>query len=204
VLLYYIQAAALSVLLWSGHYEVTIADKTFMLPLNSLLAFIWGVLLTNNFDRVPSFVLFSIGWMMLACNAQARRAPSPWEQARSYMPLLKAALFGTYIEDSIAVNEGAAEMEVYRRQLEENAERRKRVDAEYQRKLNEELGNDAADDQDDDEIVSTKQRILDKLSVNPVMLPFKSTLYPIQKQLRKRVLQLRIGTSIVTWQDRPH
>lgn len=32
--------------------------------------------------------------------------------------------------------------------------------------------------------------------------PFKSTLYPIQKELRKRVLQLRIATSIITWQER--
>lgn len=139
---------------------------------------------------------------MVACNEQARRPPSPWEQARNYTSLLKAALFDKYIEaDSIAPNEGAAEMDLYRKQLEQRAERRKEVDAEYQRKLREELGNDAVD-QDDDEIVSTKQRILDKLSINPVMLPFKATLYPIQKQLRKKVLQLRIETSIVTWQER--
>ena len=34
------------------------------------------------------------------------------------------------------------------------------------------------------------------LCANTLMLPFKSTLYPIQKNLRKRVLHLRIATSI--------
>lgn len=42
------------------------------------------------------------------------------------------------------------------------------------------------------------------LRANALMLPFKSTLFPIQKNLRKRVLDLRIATSIVTWEERIH
>jgi hypothetical protein len=193
------------VLLWRGHYEVTILGKTMMLPLNSLLAFFWGIVVTNNFNRFPAFLVFSIGWFMLACNEQARQNPNPWLKARRYTPLVKELVFGkASIPDAIAPNEGLEAMAVYEKQLEEKAERLKRekeAEADYERTLREELGLDAVN-QDDDEIVSTKQRILDKLSVNPMLLPFKSTLYPIQKELRKRVLQLRIATSIVTWQER--
>jgi len=192
------------VLLWRGHYEMTIVGKTLMLPLNSLLAFIWGVLVTNNFNRFPAFLVFSVGWFMLACNEQARQTPNPWERARSYTFIVKELIFGASSRaDAIAPNDGAAAMAVYKKQLEEKAERLKRekeAEADYERKLREELGHNA--DDDDDVIVSTKQRILDRLSVNPMLLPFKSTLYPIQKELRKRVLQLRIATSIVTWQER--
>lgn len=42
------------------------------------------------------------------------------------------------------------------------------------------------------------------LRANALMLPFKSTLFPIQKNLRKRVLDLCIATSIVTWEERIH
>jgi hypothetical protein len=43
------------------------------------------------------------------------------------------------------------------------------------------------------------------LRANALMLPFKSTLFPIQKKnLRKRVLDLPIATSIVTWEERIH
>jgi hypothetical protein len=77
------------VLFWQGHYEVMIGRKNVMLPLNSLTAFTWCVLVANNFNLFPAFLLFSVGWIMLACNEQARQAPSPWHRARSYSPLVK-------------------------------------------------------------------------------------------------------------------
>ena len=141
---------------------------------------------------------------MLVCNEQARQAPSPWQKARRYPPLLKALLFGSDVKgETISVNEGAEAMEVYNKQLQEKAERLKRkkeMEAEYLRKLHEELGQ--SDYVEDDAIVSRKQRLTDSLTINPLMLPFKSTLYPIQKKLRKRVILLRIATSIVTWEDK--
>jgi hypothetical protein len=70
------------------------------------------------------------------------------------------------------------------------------MDAEYTKKLREEL--ELSEYDVDDAIVSTKSRF----SVNPLILPFKSTLYPIQKGLRKAVLGLHIATSIFTWQER--
>jgi hypothetical protein len=70
------------------------------------------------------------------------------------------------------------------------------MDAEYTKKLREEL--ELSEYDVDDAIVSTKSRF----SVNPLILPFKSTLYPIQKSLRKAVSGLRIATSIFTWQER--
>lgn len=175
------------VLLWRCHYEVSVCGKKVILPLNSLTAFVWGILVTNNFNRFPSFAIFSVGWAMLVCNDQARQAPSPWQQARSYPPLLKALLLGTKVTaETIPVNEGAEAMEMYNTQLAEKAERRKRekeMEAEYKRRLKEELGHGEYDE--DDAIVSTKQRITDSIVVNPLILPFKSTLYPIQKELRR-------------------
>lgn len=176
-----------------------------MLPLNSLTAFTWGVLVTNNFDRFPAFCFFSIGWIMLACNDQARQAPSPWHKARRYPPLLKALIFNTNVKaDIISVNEGAEAMDMYSKGLEEKAkrlERQKQAEADYVRKLKEELGLSEKYDEKES-IVSTKQRLVESISTNPLILPFKSTLYPIQKELRKRVIQLRIVTSVVTWQEK--
>lgn len=193
-------------LLWHGHYAVTVVGRDVMLPLHSLTAFIWGVVVTYNFNLFPSFLAFSIGWIMLACNAQVREAPSPWHQARAYWPLVTNILLGRSIVDTISVNQGAAAMAVYNERLQERAERlqrEKEMGAEYDRKLKEELGIDldGAGGDDDDVMVSNRQKFMDNITFNPIWLQFKPTLYPIQKELRRRVLQLRIATSIVTWQE---
>lgn len=176
-----------------------------ILPLHSLTAFVWGIAVTINYNLFPSFVLFSIGWLMLACNDQARRAPSPWHQARRYPPILKAMLFNNTSPSTIEVNEGADAMAEYTKELEEKEERLSRereAEAEYLQTLRDELFL-YADNEGNDDFVSSNQRFLDKIaSANPILLPFKSTLYPIQKELRTRVLQLRIATSIITWQER--
>lgn len=182
---------------------MTLCNKTVELPINSFLAFGWGIAVTNNFNLFPSFCMFSLGWLMVVLNEEGLKPPSPWYQVRGYFPLLQAFILGTTIPDIIAVNEGADAMDVYNKQMKEKAKRiqeEKLADAEFDKKLKNELDLYAGDEAE--VIVSSKQRLIDRISINPVLLPFKPTLYPIQKELRKRVLQLRIAKSILTWHER--
>lgn len=110
---------------------------------------------------------------MLSCNDVASRPPSPWHKVRRYPPLLKSLFLGTSVPDSIAVNQGADAMEAYKQELAEKAEAirvRKEEEAKYAQTLSEELDLNVGTDDGDEGIVSSKQRLLDRFKVNPVLL----------------------------------
>lgn len=197
----YIIEAAMAVWLWRGHQPTTLFGKTFLIPLHSILAFSWGLLISVDFNRLPAFLVFSIGWGLLACNQYVRRHPSPWHKCRRYGPMFLNLLFSKTLSERIEPNKNAEEMKKYEEAAAMAAEQRKRektLEAEYEKELRQELGEEIAEAEAGEFDITTKAGggILD-LTVNPL----KPILYPIQLELGKLVIYLRIAKSIVLWQE---
>lgn len=51
-------------------------------PVNSIIGFIWGILLVENSILFPSFLLFCIPWMLFGVLSKQSRHPSPWHRPR--------------------------------------------------------------------------------------------------------------------------
>ena len=89
--------AVLTVFLWRGHFPILCCGKTIIkLPLHSIVAFAWGILVTQNYNRLLSFVLFALGWILLATMEYRRQHPSPWHKCISYAELLGALISGVF------------------------------------------------------------------------------------------------------------
>lgn len=63
------------------------------IPLRSMIAFSWGIALSRNIELLPSFVAFSVAWMLIATHDGQCQRPNVWQQPRGYFDLLAALLF---------------------------------------------------------------------------------------------------------------
>jgi hypothetical protein len=190
--------SGLQVWLWRGHFDVNICGKAVALPLHSITAFVWGVLVTWNFNLFPSFLAFAIGWGFLACNEYKSRNPSPWHQRRRYGPLLRALVLDQGTTQTIVPYQNLEAIEIYSKAEEEQKallkkqrEHEAKHDEAIRKELGEEIGEAGVD------ITTKKGGLLEKISVNPL----KGVLHPIQLQLKEIVIALRIATSIVLWEE---
>ena len=105
---YYIHQAAMTVLLWRGHYTVFGGDSegtanqkstscfkcSIKLPLHSLVAFLWGIFLAEDPSLIPSFVLFCVAWLFLATNELSRKDPHPSQQCHSFGKIWQCLIVG--------------------------------------------------------------------------------------------------------------
>ena len=187
----------LQVWLWRGHYELRIGSKTVYLPLHSVVAYCWAILVTWDFNLLPSFLLFSIGWALLATNEHVKRNPSRWHQSPGYFELLRVFLLGYVSPETIQSNDRLLDIIEYNEHVKEaNARRKSRKEEEA--KHEEELAKEYQDqideaEGDDVDITSTGKG---SVSVNPL----KPILYPIQKDLQKAVTFVRVSKTIILWE----
>jgi hypothetical protein len=191
----------LQVWLWRGHFDVNICGKTVALPLHSITAFVWGVLVTADFNLFPSFLAFAIGWGFLACNEQINKNPSPWHGRRQYGPLLLALLVDQGKTQTIVPNHNLEAIELYNKaeearkaRLTKEREEEAKHDELISEELGVEIGGTAAQDVD---ITTKREGVLEKITLNPL----KSVLHPIQLQLKGIVVAARIATSIILWEE---
>jgi len=99
----HITGALAVVLLWRGHFPVTLnldsvlygrhKEIVLNLPLHSIVAFAWATILAWDLEKIFSFFWFVIGWAFLAELEDQRRHPSPWRRPRSYAELLRTLIF---------------------------------------------------------------------------------------------------------------
>ena len=175
---------------------------TLKLPIHSIVAFVWGVLLTRDFDLIFSFLAFSVGWGLLATMEQAQKHPSPWNQPRSYTELLVALLLNkSYIRPHIGPNQNFDQIQEYKKTQETFQQAQAEVfqNIEMERKKFEELiAHESHDFEEETLDVSTK--VGGGLS-QITLAPFKSILLPAQLQMHKACVALRITKSIVTWRE---
>ena len=200
-LLFYLKQALVTVLLWRGHHQVHLCGYKFKLALHSMVAFVMGVCLVENADRLPSFLLFSIAWLFIATNEQRQRSPSPWHQSATFGGLWFAFLTGrTWRKDIVPhdkelqplIHQYLTSLEDRRNEKEEKQENRKKqtslMDAYFAQEEAE------ADKQDGEEGVETSTGGFQPSVLKPILLP-------IQKVLGQVCGTLRIVRSVVMWDE---
>lgn len=171
-----------------------------MLPIHSMVAFWWGVSVTTNYNRFPSFLLFSVAWILLACNEYVSKAPSPWHKAKNFV---RSILFyfeaGALPAVRILPDENKEEQTAFQKKRENETARLKKeaeMEAQKEAELRKELGIDLDVDPSED-ITTEKGGVFKSFNVNPL----KPVLHPIQLQLEGYVRQLRIAKSLILWDD---
>lgn len=189
--------ALMTVWLWRGHHPVTVFGESVKLPLHSVTAFFWGIAVTWNYNRLPAFVLFTIGWILLACNEHVRQHPSRWNHCPSYPILIRRLVLGTASPEEVAKNSCLEEIMQYEAKMKEKLERRKKEkeeEAQHEAKLQEEMAAEAAKAEEAEGIAKKKGVKFDVLAA-----ALKPHLYPVQKQLRLVVQYLRITKNVFLW-----
>lgn len=165
----------LQVWLWRGHYPVKIRDKEYLLPLHSVTLFLWGILVTWNFNTFPSFVLFSIGWALVAINEHINKNPSPWHRCLSYGPapynLLVFDRVPPIKQFSIEPNQNLEAIEAYNKAAEEKDrrwEREKELEAQHEEEMRKEMGEEMDQADEEVDIESKKGGFMKNVTVNPL------------------------------------
>jgi len=166
---------------------VKLFNEEHLIPLHSITAFLAGILVTWDFNLFPSFVLFSIGWILVACNEHVNKNPSPWHQCPRYDLSIAARLLSGRVGRGaveISPNQDLDKIEAYNKDIERRDRRRQKereLEAEQQERLVQELGDGAELAEEEENIATKKGGILKSFSVNPL----KPVLHPIQLQLRQ-------------------
>lgn len=158
------------------------------------------MLVTWNWNRLPAFWAFCVGWIFLATNELSQKHPSRWHHCPSYYEFLRRLALNTASAETIAANSNLAAIEAY----EKSAERRRlRLEAELKEQekqevsLQQELGDEIENVEKAEQYGNKTGGILGGI----VEHPLKGILYPIQKQLSELVSTLRIAKHIVLWKE---
>ena len=205
--------AVSTVLLWRGHWKIPIwrSHFTINLPLHSMTAFTWGVLVTQDYNRFPAFLAFCIAWFFLATMEYRRNHPSPWHRCKSYGYLLWTLVAGplcccnggnSFESATIQANENLPAVKAYLAEIEERkAEKARRKQATLdaaqveETLLNKEMELDLG--LEGDVKITSERKTTVMLSMNPL----KPILYPVQQILAHVCIYLRIVKSIITWEE---
>lgn len=216
-----LKSAAFTVVLWRGHLPVTLyvpsipprpaetdptqasesllrrmfKPVTIRLPLHSVTAFVGAILLVEDYNLFPSFLMFGIAWMLLGTMGYQNSHPSPWRRRRTYWEHLQVLLFDRTFTDTIDPYEKKDEVE---KLLADEAKRRKELEEEaaaeaaWLQKLAQEEGTDEAEVS-----IATEKKKWFGMSIN-LLEPILS---PAQQHLRMVVRVVRIAKSFVTWEE---
>ena len=200
--MYYIQDALMTVLLWRGHYTVRIGKHTFNLPLHSINAFIISVVLVEKPALFPSFFFASIAWLLLAVMGYRRNVPDPWQRCKTFRQFVEILCFGKSLvgPESIAPFENAeeaAKFEAWRQQRIIDAEEAAKKAYEEQQSAQEEEMAEMEGFGDEGTDIATKTGG----GLTPSIDPFKPFLFPIQQYLGFAVGYFRVVKHVLIWEE---
>ena len=200
-LVYYIQDALISLLLWRGHFPCTIAGHTIKLPLHSINGFISLTILVEHPRLAPSFFFASIGWLLLAVMGWRRRSPDPWSRCKPYRHFAETMASGHSLSPAVSIEafENAEEAAKFQEAMQKriiDAEEAAKIAYEQQQKEQEEEMREMEGIGGDTDI-STKQGsgIVSSIDV------FRPFLYPIQQYLGITVGYVRIIRNVFIWEE---
>jgi hypothetical protein len=200
--IFYIQQALFTVLLWRGHYQINIHHCKFKLPLHSLVAFVMGISLIEDFNLFPSFFFFSIAWFFLATNEQRQRNPSPWHKSATFGGLWFTFLTGrTWITEIVPDNDELQPLIIDDRTAHEVPLEGK--DSQSSREAKQMNQMDAYIAQEEEELADeqTSENGIETTTGGFQLNVLKPILLPIQKILGQICRILRVARSIVTWDE---
>lgn len=218
--LFYLQPALATVLLWRGHYPIHIRvpcpkrqpestgcwDKwsrviVIKLPLHSVTMFLWGISLAQNFDLFPAFLVFAMGWFLLATLEMARNRPSTLYQPRSYLELLSMLVLNHGSGPlTIKSNEDLEEIKAYMKKKEEMRLAREEIVKTIQMEQKKYEAYIQAETSKLEEEVDITTKARGGLS-SLTLAPFRGILLPLQQILHAVCITLRVSHSVVIWRD---
>lgn len=198
--------ALMVLILWRGHYPVTLhlcrREIPLCLPLHSMVAFSWAIMLAWDFQKCISFVCFFIGWALLATMEDQRKNPSVWRRPRSYWELLCILFRGKSGRPrrTILPNEQLEETEEFESKAEDRAKRRAKAIERWkaERRAQEET---YWQEEELNPSNGSNGIMTEEYSSALLLAPFQSVLLPMQETLHKACVIGRIATSIVLWRD---
>jgi hypothetical protein len=182
----YLTDAVYTVCLWRGHYPIHVFGKTIYLPLHSIVAFTWVILLCRSFDVFPALLVFSIGWCFLGTNECRQRNPSPWSRVFSYSQFWSMLVANRNFKERIDPFQNADKVKAYEeeiKQREQQREKDRKLAIAYETKLRKELLDDIEEAQANDVDITTKNSGLKDMFTSNIN-PLEPVLYPIQLQVR--------------------
>ena len=188
---------ALNLFLWRGGYKMSICGISLAVPIHSMIAFVWGLLVSWDFNLFPAFLFFAVGWAFLAMNQHGRNIPSPWHKPLPYGAISSHLLFPGRPNVLIKPNENIDEYRAYLKKKEEEIkefEEEKRLMEAQDEQFREQLEAEIATAESEDTAIQTKRQ---GINLNPL----KPILYPAQLELEKVVIIVRIVKSVANWDE---
>ena len=198
--LMHIEDAAMTLLLWRGHFALEFFGKSFLLPIHSMVAFTMAVILVENPELYPSVCFACIAWLLLAAMDRRQENPDAWSRCHSFTEILEKVVVGRCstqphdIKPFYRFEEAKSAAEKWMKRIKDAEERAQKQEIEAAKEEAENLKNLQAIGEADADI-STK--VGGGLSIDP----FKSTLYPIQILLGQCCGGLRFVKNIVRWEE---
>lgn len=219
---FYLQPAVATVLLWRGHYPVSfrvpwpnhrnaretggLLDRwtrivTIKLPIHSMVSFGWGIALARDLELLPAFIVFAVGWFLLATMELARNRPSPLYTPRSYLGLMRVLIFNSSpVPETIAPNQDRKEIEAYVAKRAEMIRAREEIIKTIQleqKKYEAYIEAETSKLEEDVDIMSKAKGGISSIT----LAPFKGLLLPLQHLLHHICVILRVTNSVVVWRD---
>lgn len=193
---YYIIQAFLTVVFWRGHKDIKVSGRTIKLPLHSVVAFVMGTTLIENFNLYPSYCLFSIAWLLAGTNELRQRNPSPWHRSMTIAQIWYALIFDKIPPEDIADHENEAAARNYEETAQRRQEEEERIVKQRQEKAEAVeaflQGGSTQPEEGDHET---------KLGGLPTVNPLAAYLLPVQQFLGKACRRVRIVQSVVMWDE---
>uniref|UniRef100_A0A7S3P546 C2 domain-containing protein n=1 Tax=Amphora coffeiformis TaxID=265554 RepID=A0A7S3P546_9STRA len=186
--------------LWRGHCKISFGGRTFDLPLHSITAYIWAIKLSWNYDLLPSFIFFSIGWIMLASLEQVNGHPSRWHRSPLYTDFLRRLIWDTSAKEKVESGENAEAIQRYDEQIKQKQEDRKKkrkLEQAEQLKIQKEV--EARMKEAEKAETSGFDKTEGFFGLN--LRPLKPILYPYQKMMRGYIQTGRMAKNIVLWYE---
>eukprot|EP00537_Pseudo-nitzschia_pungens_P003533 CAMPEP_0172372246 /NCGR_PEP_ID=MMETSP1060-20121228/46652_1 /TAXON_ID=37318 /ORGANISM="Pseudo-nitzschia pungens, Strain cf. cingulata" /LENGTH=1198 /DNA_ID=CAMNT_0013098153 /DNA_START=437 /DNA_END=4033 /DNA_ORIENTATION=+ len=201
--LFYLEDAVMTVLLWRGHFDITLplVGKSIVLPVHSMMAFLTAVVLVENPILFPSFWFGSLAWLLIAIGGWRRSSENVWFRCHSYAQILKMLFLGDdyalphRIQPFENFEKAQVEAENWVNRIEESAARATRA-AEEANASEAERQKELAEIGEADTDLGTKVGE-GGLGIDPV----RAALYPIQLMLGIFVCSVRFTKHVFTWQE---
>ena len=111
--IYQIKRAALTIMFWRGHLRIKLYGTELNLPIHSCVAFVMGVTLIENLNLLPSYLLFSIAWLLTATYEARQTHPSPWAGTLTISDMWSSAIHNKSFPDSISEFENESAVRAY-------------------------------------------------------------------------------------------
>lgn len=94
----YINEYFWSLILWKSRFPFHLRlpfskPRKLYIPVQSMIAFSWGIALSRNLELFPSFLAFTVAWVLIATLDEQCYRPNVWQRPRGYFELLTALLF---------------------------------------------------------------------------------------------------------------